>query len=259
MTDFLQAHIAGKPVHRLGLAMNYGIDAPGFEKALDLGINYLFWPGMRTGHLRASLQKALQKDRKKLVISAGGNLSYFAGSVRRACEGTLKELGTEYLDIFQLFWLGINSAWTEGTVQELVKLREEGKVRMIGVSIHDRPRAARLAEDSPLDMLMLRYSASHPGAEREVFPHLDRRKLPVVAYTATDWGRLLKAPSSWKKAMPSAADCYRFCLSNPHVTLCLNGPKNLAQLQQNLEGLQKGPLSIEEDHWMREFGKVVHG
>jgi predicted aldo/keto reductase-like oxidoreductase len=57
----------------------------------------------------------------------------------------------------------------------------------------------------------------------------------------------------------TAADCYRFCLSSPHVDVVLTGPKDQAQLDDNLAGLAKGPLSTEETAWMREFGKVVHG
>lgn len=259
MSDFLQGKIGGKAVHRLGLAVNYGIDAPGLERALDLGINYIFYTALRTGPLLPTLQSAIKKDREKLVIATGPMFGYFPGMVRSGCEAALRSLGTDYLDIFQLYWLGISSAWTEGVVEELQKLREEGKVRMLGVSIHDRPRAGKLAEDSPLDMLMLRYNAAHPGAEREVFPHLARRQPAVVAYTATSWGRLLKRPSGWSKAMPTPADCYRFCLSSPHVNVTLCGPKNLAQLEENLSGLEKGPLNPEEESWMREFGRVVHG
>ncbi|MBW2406843.1 MAG: aldo/keto reductase, partial [Deltaproteobacteria bacterium] len=47
----------------------------------------------------------------------------------------LKTLGTEYLDVFQIFWLGRTSAWTPSTIDALVSLRESGKVRAIGVSI----------------------------------------------------------------------------------------------------------------------------
>ena len=44
-------------------------------------------------------------------------------------------------------------------------------VRALGVSIHDRPRAGRLAESSPLDLLMIRYNAAHRGAEQEAETH----------------------------------------------------------------------------------------
>ena len=39
----------------------------------------------------------------------------------------------------------------------------------------------------------------------------------------------------------------------------LSGPGSMAQLEENLAALEKGPLSSEELEWMRRFGKVVHG
>jgi aryl-alcohol dehydrogenase-like predicted oxidoreductase len=107
-------------------------------------------------------------------------------------------------------------------------------------------------------MLMIRYNAAHPGAEREIFPHLEKRKPSIVAYTATRWRKLLKAPKGWTGKVPTPGDCYRFCLSSPHVDVVLCGPENLRQLDENMAALEKGPLSAEEDQWMREFGKAVH-
>ena len=171
----------------------------------------------------------------------------------------LQTLETEYLDVFQLFWLGRTSAWTPSTIDALVSLRESGRVRAIGVSIHDRKRAGRLAEDSPLDMLMIRYNAAHTGAERDIFPHLAERKPAIVAYTATRWRGLLKRPKGWNGPVMTPSDCYRFCLSNSHVDLVLTGPKDRRQLQENLRNLrEKGPLSEEENRWIRDFGQIVH-
>jgi aryl-alcohol dehydrogenase-like predicted oxidoreductase len=127
------------------------------------------------------------------------------------------------------------------------------------VSIHDRPRAGRLAEESPLDLLMIRYNAAHPGAERDIFPHLAKRKPAVVAYTATSWRRLLRAPRGWDGPLPDAGDCYRFCLTSPHVDVTLCGPSSAQQLADNLAALEKGPLSAGEMDAMRKFGAAVHG
>ena len=159
----------------------------------------------------------------------------------------------------QLYWLGKMSRWSEGMVEALVRLREAGKVKALAVSIHDRPRAGRLALDSPLDALMVRYNAAHPGAEQEIFPHLARRRPAVIAYTATSWRKLLKAPPGWAGPVMTAGDCYRFCLSSPHVDVVLTGPKDVAQLRENLAALERGPLSEEEQRWMREYGRKVHG
>jgi aryl-alcohol dehydrogenase-like predicted oxidoreductase len=249
----------GKRVHRLGLACNYGIDVKGFDAALERGLNYIYWTNRRTSHLLPSLKAALKKDRERFVIVSTPTLGFFGSSIRSACEKTLKTLGIDSLDVLQLGWLGVGAAWTQGTSDALVKLKAEGKVRAIGTSIHDRPRAGRMAEDSPLEVFMLRYNAAHPGAERDVFPHLATRKPSVVAYTATAWRKLLKAPKGWTGPTMTAGDCYRFCLSSPHVDVVLNGPASQQQLEQNLAAVEKGPLDADEMKWVREYGAKVHG
>jgi predicted aldo/keto reductase-like oxidoreductase len=253
---FLQRQVPalGKTMHRIGLALNYGIDAAGFRHALDLGVNYIFYTSMKTGHLRPTLREVLARDRERYIVATGATAAYVGGSVRRDCERLLKALSVEYLDVFHLFWVGVGSAWNNGTYDALLRLKEEGKVRAIGISIHDRMRAADLARDSALDVLMLRYNAAHPGAERDVFPHLrPEKKQAVVAYTATSWRKLLRAQDG--ERTPRAADCYRFCLTHPAVDLALMGPANQRELVENFRGLEDGPLSPDEDAWMRRLGQ----
>ncbi|MEZ4392743.1 MAG: aldo/keto reductase [Polyangiales bacterium] len=261
MNDFTHRTLraTGKRAHRLGLALNYGLDAPGLERGLERGVNYFFWTGRGTKTTTPVLRDALKRDRERYIVSTVPLVGFVGAGVRRGAESALRALGTDYLDVLQLGWLGVASAWTDGTLDALVKLRDEGKVRAIGVSIHDRQRAGRLAKDSPLDMLMIRYNAAHPGAERDIFPHLEARKPTIVAYTATAWRRLLKAPRGWDGKVMSPGDCYRFCLSSPHVDVTLCGPANTAQLDENLDALEKGPLSDDEATWMRAFGRAVHG
>ena len=252
-----QLRTIDKQVFRLGLAANYGIDEAGVRSAFERGMNYVFFT--TRGKLAKPLREALGRDRDKIVVAAGPTLGFFGGSVRRSAERTMKKLGVDYLDIFQLMWLGVGSAWTDATLKELRHLKESGKVRALGVSIHDRERAGKLAEDSPLDMLMIRYNAAHPGAERDIFPHLAKRQPHIVAYTATSWRKLMQRPKGWTGKLATAGDCYRFCLSNDHVDVCLTGPATTAQLDENLAALERGAMSAEELAWMRELGTAVHG
>ncbi len=250
----------GRRVHRMGIATNYGLDGRGFAKALDRGIDYIFWPASpRSRKVTPVLAERLKADRARYVVATGPTLGWFAGSYRRGVERALKTLGTDYIDVYQLQWLGVGAALTEGTVAELQKLKSEGKIRAIGASIHDRERAGRLAADSPIDLFMIRYNAAHPGAEKDIFPHLARRNPGLVAYTATSWRKLMKRPSGWSGEVMTAGDCYRFCLSSPHVDVVLTGPADEQQLDENLAALDKGPLSDDEMRWMREFGRAVHG
>jgi aryl-alcohol dehydrogenase-like predicted oxidoreductase len=255
--DFLHRDVPalGKRLHRLGLSGSFGLDEAGWREALER-VQYVFLSA-RTP--RAPLQEALRRDRERYVIAAGPPLGYFAGAFRRRVEGLLRRFDTDYLDVVQLYWLGKMSAFTGAVQEELVRLREEGKVRAIGASIHDRRRAGRLAEDSILDLLMIRYNAAHPGAERDVFPHLERRRPAVVAYTATSWRRLLRAPRGWSDRAMTAGECYRFCLTSPHVDVVLTGPRSVAELRENLAAVEQGPLAEAELAWARVFGAAVHG
>ena len=260
-SDFLhrQLRCVNKQAHRLGLAMNYGIDGSSVAAAIEHGVNYFFWTALKTGKCKDTLKSALKRDREKQIVAAGPTIGYFGTSVRSGCESLLKELNIDYIDVLHLFWLGVGSAWTDGTREELLKLKEEQKIRSIGISIHDRERAGKLAADSPIDLFMIRYNAAHPGAEKDIFPHLHKRNPAVVAYTATSWRKLLKKPNNWDGPAMTAGDCYRFCLSSPHVDIVLTGPANAQQLQDNLTAVSQGPLSDEELESMRRYGRLVHG
>jgi aryl-alcohol dehydrogenase-like predicted oxidoreductase len=57
----------------------------------------------------------------------------------------------------------------------------------------------------------------------------------------------------------SAADCYRFVLSNPRADLCMTGPASAEQMDEALRALDLGPLSEEEMARVRRIGDYVHG
>jgi aryl-alcohol dehydrogenase-like predicted oxidoreductase len=247
----------GRRLFRIGLSGSFDLGEAGCREALER-VQYVFWsPRMKA--LTPALRDALARDRDRYVVSAGPLLGYFPGAVRRAAEAALRTLRLDSLDVFQLYWLGKMSAFTAAVQEEMYRLREEGKVRALGVSIHDRPRAGNLAEESILDLLMIRYNAAHTGAEEEIFPHLDRRRPAVIAYTATAWRKLLRAPGGWKGKVPAAGDCYRFCLASPYVDVVLTGPRNVGELRENLAAVDRGPLSPAEMEEMRAFGRAVHG
>jgi predicted aldo/keto reductase-like oxidoreductase len=257
----------GKRVLRIGLAGNYGIDASGVSLAAERGVNFwLYSP--RFKQVTPVLRELLRKDREAHVVSLLDS-ALLAGGPRRGIERALKLLGTDYVDCYKLGWLGRTSRFSDGIRDTLQALREEGKVRAIGCSIHDRPRAAALARESILDTFMIRYSAKHPGAEQDIFPHLAARNPTIIAYTATAWGQLLKPVSGIDKLAPWPGDhadsippltgplCYRFCLTSPHVHVVLTGPKDSRQLEQNLDALDAGPLSAEQLQWVRDYGAFV--
>ena len=134
-------------------------------------------------------------------------------------------------------------------------------MRYLAVSTHNRPLIARLAPDPQFDIFHVRYNAVHRGAEREVFPQLLVGNPPgLVSFTATSWRQLLdhkRIPPGEK--IPTAADCYRFVLTEPAVNICMTGPSDAAQFEQAVEALRRGPMAADELAWMRRVGDAIYG
>ncbi len=109
--DFLYRDVPafGRRLFRLGLATNFGVESVDLEWALEQGVNYIFWPP-NTRRVKTSLKAALNRDRESFILASEPTTGYFGGSIKRACDRLLKTLGTEYLDVFQIFWLGRMSA-----------------------------------------------------------------------------------------------------------------------------------------------------
>ena len=267
--DFSFSHlpVIEKRVFRMGIAGNYGIDSSDIEWAADQGANYWVW-GANFKKVTAGIKEIIRKDREKNVVSFLG-WGFFGWQVRQSIEKALRKLNTDYLDVFKLGWLGRTSSYSQGVIDSLLKLKQEGKIKAIGTSIHDRKRAGQLALDSELDLLMIRYNAKHTGAEEDIFPHLKQRNPCVVSYTALAWQQLINPVKGiemppWpgnnnKIDVPPLTPelCYRFVLSNPNVHLALTGPKNREQLKMNFRAVQQGALAQEELDWIRQYGQLI--
>lgn len=259
--DFLHTTLGatGWPVHRLGLSGTYRPGRDAILAAMDQGVNYFFSYGFDAQMLR-TLHDVFKTRRSDLIVATGGyNWILWRSNLRKSLERRLKQLGTDYLDVFMFLGIMKPEHFPDSVREEMLRLKEEGKVRAIGISTHDRRLAGTLAAQGALDVLMIRYNAAHRGAETDIFPHLAAHDPGLVSYTATRWSYLLRQTKHWPKdqPIPTPGQAYRFVLSNPHVDIVLNAPANMRQLQENLAAVQQGPLSDDEMAFMRAFGDAV--
>src|SRR5579862_6315903 len=247
----------GIEVGRLGLASSYGAPAAAVAAAFEHGVSYFYWGSFRRSSFGDGLRAlASRRDRFLLVTQSYSRVASLVGP---SLERALKALRFDYTDVLLL---GLWSGPPSGRILDACrKLRERGLVRYLAVSTHNRPLIARLAPDPQYDIFHVRYNAVHRGAEREVFPQLLTRNPPgLVSFTATSWRQLLghkRIPPGVK--IPTAADCYRFVLTQPAVNVCMTGPANGAQFREALGALQRGPMAEEELAWMRRVGDAVYG
>jgi len=250
----------GLTVSRLGLSSGYGVPASAVVRAFhDHGVNFFHWSTRGGSQLTTALRQLIPQQRDRLVIA----LHHYARPgwyLRWAVERRLLALGVDNID---LLLLGAHPRRPGRALLEAARqLQTQGKVRFLGLSGHRRQLFGELSKDlaNPFDVFMVRYNAAHRGAENDVFPLLPQSERPgIVSYTATSWGALLKPRGLPKGEAPlSATDCYRFVLTNPHVDVCLFGPRNDEQLDQALLTLDRGALSQPELARVQRIGDYIN-
>ncbi|MEZ5352208.1 MAG: aldo/keto reductase [Bryobacteraceae bacterium] len=238
----------------LGLSASYGIPSKAIEASFERGCNYLYF-GTRRSPAFAEAIRNLRRQRERMVLVVQ-SYSPIASFLEISLDRALKSAGVEYADILLLgLW---NRVPPQRIFDASARLQEKGKIRFIGMSAHHRPIFASVAGGPP-DVFHTRYNAVHRGGETEVFPALSAAGAGVVSYTATCWRQLLdrnKVPAG--ERVPTAADCYRFVLSNPAVHVCLTGTANAEQAQHALTALELGPMSDDELAWMRRAGDAIY-
>ena len=246
-------------VLRLGLATrgNTHLPAASVRYAVDRGVNYLNWCGYDDG-----IRQAVgELDRTRIVL-ATQLYAHRGPKILRELEKALKDLKTDWLDVVTFYYMESETEWAEisgpgGALEALRGAQQQGKVRSIGLTTHQRALGATVAETRVVDLLMIRYNAAHRGAEQDVFPLTRRMKLPVVCYTALRWGGLLKPtqddPPGFK--LPPAPEWYRFALANPAANVVLAAPNDPKELEQDL-----GLLDDWRPPRKREFQQMAsHG
>lgn len=261
MSDFLFARFGNHPtpVFRLGLSATYRPGERAVHEAAEAGVNCFFYFGFDT-QMTAALREITRGRRERFVLATGGyNWILWRSDLRKTLERRLRQLRTDYIDVFHYLGALKPEHWTPKVADDLQSVRESGLVRAVSVSTHDFTLARQLAQCGAVDALMVRFNAAHRAAETELFPHLGPKPPAVIAFTATCWGRLTRRPRGYPPdaPVPTAGMCYRFALSNPHVAMTLTAPANLRQLQENLAAIRQGPLDEAEMRFMREFGAAV--
>jgi aryl-alcohol dehydrogenase-like predicted oxidoreductase len=253
----------GLRTSRLGIGSSFTGSARFIEEAVEQGINYLYWGSIRRPAFGRAIRHVARRNRAGVVLTVQ-SYSRVGALVAPSVEIALRRAGVDYFDFLLLgMW---NQPPRQAIVDAALRLREQGKVRFLMLSTHNRPSLKDhfqrfAAGQSPFEVFMLRYNAVHRGAERDVFPHLPAQGPPgLIAYTATRWGHLLdpaKMPPG--EAPPPARDCYRFALGHPAVSLVLCGPADREQMQEAIRALDAGPLSPDEMERMRRIGDHLYG
>ena len=168
-----------------------GDSVKAIRRAIDLGVTLFDTaPIYGNGRAESVLGRALGAARKDVVVATkcgpvegpgGLAIDLSPAGIRGQLEGSLRRLGTDWVDVLQVHWP--DPAWpVEEAVTAMLPLVKEGKVRAIGVSNFDAGEVRRAAAVAPIASLQPRYSLLERAVEDEVLPACAELGVGVIAY-----------------------------------------------------------------------------
>ncbi|MBV9340547.1 MAG: aldo/keto reductase [Acidobacteria bacterium] len=196
---------------------------PAIQAALDRGMNWIDTAALYgLGHSEEIVAQALVgRSPRPYVFTKCGRVwdsnrnvgaSLKAQSIRRECEDSLRRLKVDSIDLYQIHWPDPDEEIEEGWT-EMARLKEEGKVRYIGVSNFSVPQMTRAQAIAPITSLQPPYSILTREIEPEILPYAHSQNIGVLAYSPMSAGLLTGAmtkervarfaPEDWRRNLPN--------------------------------------------------------
>jgi diketogulonate reductase-like aldo/keto reductase len=158
-----------------------------------------------------------------------------------ACERSLKRLKTDYLDLYLLHWRG--SVPLAETLEALQTLKKTGKIRAYGVSnfdLDDMEAAVMLKHGDGIATNQVLYNLMRRGVEWDLLPWCRQKKIPIMAYSPVEQGRLLNHRAlqtlAEQHGVTSAQIAIAWLLHQPQV-IVIPKSSTIAHVEQNYAAL----------------------
>lgn len=148
--------------------------------------------------------RRLKLSREELFITSKLHINdlYFCGyhsrfnirkkTIRRALEGSLRRLGTDYLDLYLIHWpfVGYEKMW-----DELVKLQESGRIKAIGVSSFLRPHLEKIKDATGIVPMVNQFEINPFNTQKPLIRYCRNNNIHVEAYATFGTTRLNESAS----------------------------------------------------------------
>jgi aryl-alcohol dehydrogenase-like predicted oxidoreductase len=128
-------------------------------------------------------------------------------SIRAECDDSLRRLGVERIDLYQIHWPEPDEQIEEGWTT-MAQLKAEGKVRYIGVSNFSADQMRRAQAIAPITSLQPPYSMISPEIEESILPYCGANNIGVLAYSPMKSG-LLSGAMTHERVAAFPADDFR--------------------------------------------------
>ena len=147
------------------------------------------------GHSEQILASAISDKRDEAIYATkvfANHLKF--DQVLKACDRSLKNLQTDYIDLYQIHWpsgsFGFGEVPIGETMGALNELKEQGKIRAIGVSNFSRPQLQEAVQYGQIDSLQPPYSLFWRQVEKDTMSFCIENKITILAYAPMAQGLL---------------------------------------------------------------------
>ncbi len=188
------------------------------HRALDLGVNWIDTAAIYgLGHSEEVVARALKTTSHKPLVFTKCSMRWHqdrsiyrslkADSLAEELEGSLRRLGVETIDLYQIHWPNPEAEIEEGW-EALARFREQGKIRWIGVSNFSVAQMERARKIAPIASLQPPYSMLRRAIEAEVLPYARANGIGVINYSPMVSG-LLTGKMTAERVAALPADDWR--------------------------------------------------
>jgi aryl-alcohol dehydrogenase-like predicted oxidoreductase len=225
------------------------------HRALDHGINWIDTAAIYgLGHSEEIVAKALKTTSHKPLIFTKCSMRWHedrsiyrslkADSVRQELENSLRRLNVETIDLYQIHWPNPEAEIEEGWAT-LAKLREQGKIRWIGLSNFNVEQMKRAQKIAPITSLQPPYSMLRRAIEEEILPFVQANNIGVINYSPMVSGLLTGKMTAERVAALPADDWRKRAVefNEPRLSRNLKLVELLREIGSN-HGVQPGVVAV---------------
>jgi len=163
------------------------------HRALDLGVNWIDTAAIYgLGHSEEIVGRALKSTSNKPFVFTKCSMRWHQDrsiyrslkteSIAEELEGSLRRLGVETIDLYQIHWPNPETEIEEGW-EALARFQKEGKIRWIGVSNFSVEQMKRALKIAPITSLQPPYSMLRRAIEEEILPFTRFNNIGVINYS----------------------------------------------------------------------------
>ncbi|MGA2269882.1 MAG: aldo/keto reductase [Bryobacteraceae bacterium] len=223
----------GMKVSTVGYGTMITSDATVITRAIDMGINYFDTSrGYSSGQNERMVAAALGARRKSVFVSTKCDTRSKEG-VLAELETSLKELNTDYVDVWHLHGKSSPGDIPDELVEAQRIAKQQGKVRFIGVSTHNLPAIVDRVIECKLDVVQPQYNFASAAAYGPAIEKLNQAGVGVVAMKVMASARGRGRSAGPPRPANFAPAALKWAIKNPGVATTVPSMTDIDQLEQN--------------------------